>query len=71
MIDIDDVIKEVQKNTGYDIKIVNAVCRHPFEYTKQIMKSKNDTLDILFNQLFKFKLKRRYKEDKNKEYKAK
>ena len=31
------------------------------------MKSEN-TSDILFNKLFKFKLKRRYKDNKQKEY---
>ena len=34
------------------------------------MKSK-DTSDILFNKLFKFKLKRRYKDNKQKEYTTK
>ena len=34
------------------------------------MKSE-DTSDILFNKLFKFKLKRRYKDNKQKEYTTK
>lgn len=34
------------------------------------MKS-GDTSDILFNKLFKFKLKRRYKDNKQKEYTTK
>jgi len=34
------------------------------------MKS-DDTRDILFNQAFKFKLKRRYKEDKQRQYSSK
>lgn len=34
------------------------------------MKSE-DTNDILFNKLFKFKLKRRYKDNKQKEYTTK
>jgi hypothetical protein len=34
------------------------------------MKSE-DTRDILFNQAFKFKLKRRYKEDKQRQYSSK
>ena len=32
------------------------------------MKDEENTQDILFNQLFKFKLKRRYKENKNNKY---
>lgn len=35
------------------------------------MKDDNDIRDILFNQLFKFKLKRRYKENKSKGYTTK
>ena len=35
------------------------------------MKDETDTKDILFNRLFKFKLKRRYKEDKQKPYSSK
>ena len=32
------------------------------------MKDGEDTRDILFNELFKFKLKRRFKEDKTRQY---
>ena len=35
------------------------------------MKSEDDSRDILFNQLFKFKLKRRYKENKTYKYSSK
>lgn len=35
------------------------------------MKDEKDVRDILFNSLFKFKLKRRYKENKSNLYKAK
>ena len=68
MIDINDVIKETSKNTGIDKEIVEAICKHVFEYTVDSMKSDIDTKDILFNKLFKFKLKRRFKEDKTKQY---
>lgn len=68
MIDIEQVIKEVSKRTGIDKDIVATVCKHPFLQTVELMKDDNYTKDILFNQLFKFKLKRRYKENKSKEY---
>lgn len=35
------------------------------------MKDDNNVQDILFNQLFKFKLKRRYKENKTNKYTTK
>ena len=67
MISIDSVIKEVSKNLNLDRELVDIVCKHPFRQTVELMKSDN-TSDILFNELFRFKLKKRYKEDKNKEY---
>lgn len=67
MITIDDVIKQVSKNLNVDKDIVNIVCKHVFQQTVDIMKS-DDTSDILFNEMFKFKLKRRFKEDKNRQY---
>lgn len=71
MIELDDVIKEVSKNTGVDKELVAAICKHPFNYTVEMMKDADDTRDILFNQLFKFKLKRRFKENKNQKYSSK
>lgn len=71
MIDLDKVIKEVAKRLDVDREIVNAVCKHAFKETVEIMKSEDDCRDILFNQLFKFKLKRRYKENKNQKYSSK
>ena len=70
MITLDDVIKQVSKNLNIDREVVNAVCKHVFEQTVDIMKS-DDTSDILFNEAFKFKLKRRYKEDKQRQYSSK
>lgn len=67
MIDINSISKEISKETGYDLETVKKVCQHVFKQTEQIMKSE-DTSDILFNKLFKFKLKRRYKDNKQKEY---
>lgn len=68
MIDIQQVINEVAQKTQIDKDIVATVCKHPFLQTVELMKDCSCTKDILFNQLFKFKLKRRYKENKSKEY---
>jgi len=67
MITIDDIIKQVSNNLNLDKKIVDTVCKHPFLQTVELMKSDNIS-DILFNGLFRFKLKKRYKEDKQREY---
>lgn len=71
MIDIEQIIKEVSKRTQIDQNIVSVICKHPFLQTVEIMKDDNNILDILFNQLFKFKLKRRYKENKTRKYSSK
>ena len=71
MIDLDQVIKQVAKRLNEDKEIVNAVCKHVFKDTVETMKSEDDCRDILFNQLFKFKLKRRYKENKTYKYSSK
>jgi hypothetical protein len=68
VIDIEQVIKEVSKRTGIDKETVEVVCKHPFIQTVELMKDDKASQDILFNQLFKFKLKRRYKENKSKGY---
>ena len=70
MIDIEKVIKEVSKRLDLDKDLVGAVCKNAFQYTVDQMKGE-DTKDILFNKLFKFKLKRRYKEDKLRQYSSK
>jgi hypothetical protein len=71
MIDIDDVVKEVSKNTGIDKETVEVVCKHAFLQTVEAMKDDTDIRDILFNQLFKFKLKKRFKENKSQKYSSK
>ena len=67
MIDIDNVIKEVSNKLNIDKQIVDVVCKHPFKQTVDLMKG-DDTKDILFNTLFKFKLKTRFKNNKKQKY---
>lgn len=68
MINIDAIVKQISKETGYDKDVVNKVCHHVFLQTVGVMKSEDNIQDILFNGLFKFKLKKRYKEDKTLKY---
>lgn len=70
MIDIEDVIKQVSKRTGVDVDTVSTICKSIFQNVVQTMKDDTDTRDILFNELFKFKLKSRFKDNKQKEYTA-
>ena len=70
MIDLEKVITQITRRLDVDRDTVSAVCKHVFQCTVDQMKGE-DTRDILFNQAFKFKLKRRYKEDKQKQYSSK
>ena len=70
MIDIEQVIKEVSERIDADRDVVEKVCKHVFNYTVEVMKDGENTGDILFNKLFKFRLKRRFKEDKTRKYTA-
>lgn len=71
MIEIDQIIKEVSKQTGIDKEIVDTVCKHVFKFTVDVMKDPNDYHEVLFSKLFKFKLKNRFKDDKTKPYSPK
>lgn len=71
MITIEDVIREVSRNTGIDKEIVATICKHPFQCTVDYMKDEENIKDIMFNKLFKFKLKRRFKENKAQKYSSK
>ena len=68
MIDLEKVIREVSKRLNLDRNLVATVCKHPYQCVVEQMKDDEDTRDILFNELFKFKLKRRFKEDKTRQY---
>jgi len=68
---IEDVIDKISNITKYDRTIVDKVCKHAFQYTTEIMKDGDDIHDILFKGLFRFKLKRRFAENKTKEYTTK
>lgn len=71
MIDLDKVIKKVSKQLNLDRELVAIVCKHPYKCLIETMRDEEDTRDILFNKLFKFKLKNRYRDDKTKEYSSK
>ena len=71
MIDLEKVIREVSKRLNLDRNLVATVCKHPYQCVVEQMKDDEDTRDILLNnfmKLFKFKLKRRFKEDKTRQY---
>ena len=68
---LDDVCRKISKDLNLNFDIVRDRVMYQFRYTVNIMKDPEDTRDILFNKLFKFKLKSRFKENKNLKYNSK
>ena len=68
---LDDVCRKISKDLNLNFDIVRDIVMYQFRYTVNIMKDSEDTRDILFNKLFKFKLKSRFKENKNLKYNSK
>lgn len=63
--DAEDLCKQIVKDTGEDLDTVKQVVSYVFNKTADIMKDPDDKKDILFNKLFKFKLKNRFKNEKD------
>lgn len=68
MVTIEKICRKIAKELGEDYDTVYKIAMFQFYFTTQVMKDEEDTHDILFHKLFKFKLKSRYKENKQKEY---
>ena len=61
---IDKVCRKIANKNQMDLEEVKQIVLYQFYFTKQVMQDPGDTHDILFNKLFRFKLKSRFKENK-------
>jgi hypothetical protein len=66
--EIDKVCRQLAKELNEDYETVRNIVMFQFYFTTQVMKDDTDTHDILFNKLFRFKLKPRFKENKQNKY---
>ena len=57
------IYQQLAKQFGIPTAEVNQICRSEFRYIWEIMHSQS-TKNILINELFKFKLKKKYETDK-------
>ena len=71
MTDFEKAVKAISQRTGFDADEVKEIAQYAFRFTVDVMTDKEDTHDILFNKLFKFKLKPRFKQNKNNNYSPK
>ena len=69
--DLDKTCKQIAKELNEDYEDVRKIVMFQYYFLTQIMKNEEDTHDILINKLFKFKLKPRFKENKQSNYSPK
>lgn len=61
---IDKVCKQIAKDLNEDPNVVKQIVMHQFQFVVDVMKDEDDTRDVLINKLFRFKLKKRFKDNK-------
>ena len=65
---IDKVCRQIAKDLNEDPNVVKQIVMHQFQFVVDVMKDEDDTRDVLINKLFRFKLKRRFKDNKQSDY---
>ena len=65
---IDKVCKHIAKDLNEDPNVVKQIVMHQFQFVVDVMKDEDDTRDVLINKLFRFKLKKRFKDNKQSNY---
>jgi hypothetical protein len=53
----------------YDLphQVIEVICNSPFKFAKEVMANDDDQKDIMFAYLFKIKLKKKYKDETDKQ----
>ena len=68
MTDIDVICRQISKTLNEDFSFVKNVVTSQFLFITNVMKDDDDTKDILINKLVRFKLKDRFKKNKERDY---
>ena len=66
--DLEKTCRILAKQLNEDPGTVHQIVMYEWLFTRRVMQDPDDTRDILFNKLFKFKLKPRFKTNKTKNY---
>ena len=67
----DKICTKIARELNLDKELVRKIVMYEFRFTTDVMKDPEDYHDILFNKLFRFTLKPRFKVDKTKKYSQK
>lgn len=65
---IDKVCRQIANDLNEDPNVVKRIVMHQFQFVVDVMKDEDDTRDVLINKLFRFKLKKRFKDNKQSNY---
>lgn len=65
---IDKVCRQIANDLNEDPNVVKQIIMHQFQFVVDVMKDEDDTRDVLINKLFRFKLKKRFKDNKQSNY---
>lgn len=65
---IDKVCRQIANDLNEDPNVVKQIVMHQFQFVVDVMKDEDDTRDVLINKLFRFKLKKRFKDNKQSNY---
>ena len=68
MMNIDKVCRQIAKDLNEDTNVIKQIIMHQFQFVVDVMKDEDDTRDVLINKLFRFKLKKRFKDNKQSNY---
>lgn len=68
MTDVDEICRQISKTLNEDFSFVKNVVTSQFLFITNVMKDDDDTKDILINKLVRFKLKDRFKKNKERNY---
>lgn len=68
MTDVDEICRQISKTLNEDFSFVKNVVTSQFLFITNVMKDEDDTKDILINKLVRFKLKDRFKKNKERDY---
>ena len=68
MMNIDKVCRQIAKDLNEDPNVVKYIVMHQFQFVVDVMKDEDNTRDVLINKLFRFKLKKRFKDNKQSNY---
>ena len=68
MTDVDVICRQISKTLNEDFSFVKNVVISQFLFITNVMKDDDDTKDILINKLVRFKLKDRFKKNKERDY---